>query len=181
MAQRTRFAILAATLLVLAMATPLQAGTTAETVELEGYLGLYMPAPDLDDDVTAGIRAGYNITQYFQVTGTLGFASADADRGGGEVDWVFTEFSFVWNILPEEKVVPILFGGPGYAFSSSDDDLGPDLDDDSFTLHVGAGFKWDLTTKMDLRFAARARYFENRDDDETDTELTIGVGWKFGG
>jgi opacity protein-like surface antigen len=180
-------------------ASPAQAVITAETIEFEAYLGAYLPGPDdvLDTAATFGVRVGYNITQRFNVTGELGFVSTDGDKSRRgrtadvDVDWVVSDFSFVWNIRPNKKFVTTLYAGPGYAFASADIDTPSgsgnrfdklqDLDDDSFTFHFGFGFKWDMTDNFYLRLASRFRWFENRDEDEIDQEITFGVGWKFGG
>ena len=185
MTKRYTFGIAVAILMAALAVAPAQAEVTAETIEFEAYLGAYSPGPDvLDSAATVGIRVGYNITQRFNVTGELGFVSTDGKkkrRGGTadvDIDWVFTDFSFVWNIRPNKKFVTTLYGGPGYAFGSGEID---DVDDDSFTFHVGFGFKWDMTDSFYLRLASRFRWFENRNDDEIDREITFGVGWKFGG
>ncbi len=198
MTKRYTFGIAVAILMAALAVAPAQATVTAETVEFEAYLGAYSPGPDvLDSAATGGIRVGYNITQRFNVTGQLGFASTDGDKSGRgrtadvDVDWVVADFSFVWNIRPNKKFVPTLYAGPGYAFGSADIDRPSgsgslfdgleDLDDDSFTFHGGIGCKWDLGDSFYLRLDGRLRFFENREDDETDSEITFGVGWKFGG
>ncbi len=183
MTKRYTFGIAVAILMAALAVAPAQAEVTAETIEFEAYLGAYSPEPDvLDSAATVGIRVGYNITQRFNVTGELGFVSADGKSSGpgkaSDIDWVFTDFSFVWNIRPNRKFVTTLYSGPGYAFASGD--IGG-LDDDSFTFHFGFGFKWDMTDNFYLRLASRLRWFENRNDDEIDREITFGVGWKFGG
>ena len=177
MTKRYTFGIAVAILMV-ALA-PAQAEVTAETVEFEVYLGDYSPGPDvLDSAATGGIRVGYNITQRFNVTGELGFASTDEKKQGDDVDWVFVDFSFAWNLRPDKRFAATLYGGPGYAFGSGGID---DLGDDSFTFHGGIGCKWDLGNSFYLRLDGRLRRFEDRNDDETDREITFGVGWKFGG
>jgi Outer membrane protein beta-barrel domain len=178
MTQRHVFGI-AAAILMAVLASPAQAVTTAETVEFEAYLGAYSPGPGkLDSAATGGIRVGYNITQRFNVTGELGFTSTDVNRRGGDVDWVFTDFSFAFNLRPNKTFSAVLYAGPGYAFGSGE--IG-DLSDDSFTFHGGIGAKWDLRDSFYLRLDGRRRWFESRNDNESDREITFGVGWKFGG
>ena len=52
--------------------------------------------------------------------------------------------------------------------------------DDSFTMNVGIGpvFK---AGKVNIRVMNRWRYFEDRDDDEIDSELTIAILFPLGG
>ena len=190
MTQRHVFGI-AVAILMAVLASPAQAVITAETMEFEAYLGLYTPEPGivLDDAATLGIRVGYNLTQRFNVTGTLGFVSTDGEDV--DLDLIVTEVSFMWNIRPNRNFVSTLYAGPGYAFRSADIDHGSgtgnkfdhldDLDEDSFTFHFGIGFKWDMTDNFYLRLASRVRWFDKDLNDGTDRELTFGVGWKFGG
>ena len=185
MTKRYTFGIAVAILMAALAVAPAQAEVTAETVEFEAYLGAYTPGPDgLDSAATGGIRVGYNITQRFNVTGELGFASTDGEKSrrgrtvDADVDWVFTDFSFGLNIRPNKKFGLALYAGPGYVFGSGD--LGS-LDNDTFTFHGGIGAKWDLGDRFYLRLDGRFRWFENRNRDETDNEITFGVGWKFGG
>lgn len=186
MTKRYTFGIATAILMMAALAVaPAQAEVIAETVEFEAYLGAYSPGPDvLDSGATGGIRVGYNITQRFNFTGELGFISTDGEKSRRgrtadvDVDWVVTDFSFAWNIRPNKKFGITLYAGPGYAFASG---RTGDLGDDSFTFHGGVGCKWDLSDSFYLRLDGRLRGFENRNDDETDSEITLGIGWKFGG
>ncbi len=179
MTKRYTFGIATAILMMTALAVPpAQAEVTAETVEFEAYLGAYSPGPDvLDSGATGGIRVGYNITQRFNFTGVLGFAGADA-KNGDDIDWVFADFSFAWNLRPDKSFGVTLYAGPGYAFASGGTG---DRGDDSFTFHGGVGCKWDLRDSFYLRLDGRLRGFESRNDDKTDREITFGVGWKFGG
>ena len=52
--------------------------------------------------------------------------------------------------------------------------------DDSFTLNAGIGPVFKVG-KVNIRILNRWRYFDERDDDEIDSELTIGVLVPLGG
>ncbi len=182
-----------------ALATaPGYAKVEARTHEFEVYYGLYNPKPDaIEDTGTGGVRYGYNITQAFNIGGELGFISSNEDfkESGVEVEVdttvTFLDLSFTWNIRPDGRWVTTLYAGPGYAWLSTDVDISSSsfsLEDDTFTadsltFHGGFGGKIDLGSgdRVYLRFAGRLRYFDEREDDETDFESTIGLGWKFGG
>lgn len=52
--------------------------------------------------------------------------------------------------------------------------------DDSFTVNVGIGPVFKVG-KVNIRILNRWRYFDERDDDEIDSELSIGVLFPLGG
>ena len=94
----------------------------------------------------------------------------------------------MYHIRPDSRFVTTVYAGPGFAFITLDGVVaGPGgpvvaftgLEDHSFTFHFGAGFKYDLKDNVYLRLASRLRYFEQREEDDLDQEVTIGVGWKL--
>ena len=184
------------TLAVLAVVPAAQAEVNAGENAFEIYAGIYSPDVDaLDDDPTFGIRFNHNVNQRFNMEGTLGFFSSDGrEKISGvtvdlDYDVIFTEFSFAAMFRPMKRAHPMLFGGPGWAFVSGDVKLsGPlatvtfnDLEDDSFMLHMGFGTKFHIGDRTYIRLATRWRWFENREEDDLDKEVTIALGIKFGG
>ena len=55
------------------------------------------------------------------------------------------------------------------------------LDDDSFTLNAGLGARIMLGKTFFLMPAAKCRWFEQREDEPIDTEVTLGFGFVLGG
>lgn len=162
------------------------------------FAGLYSPGPDLfDDSETFGFRVGYRLTEHVGFAGSLGFVSLESEDdemedlgldGKIESDLTLIDLSVAWIFRPEHRFSFVAMGGIGGSFSSTDVELtGPgggtvraeDFEDDSFTVNLGLGALIGLGDRMMLRIMPRARYFENRDDDEVDTETTIALGWRF--
>ena len=54
------------------------------------------------------------------------------------------------------------------------------LDFDTFTVHAGGGVKIDISDLVYIRPGARFRWFEEREDDEIDQEITLAVGFQWG-
>jgi hypothetical protein len=181
---------------LLVPAAPVFAENVGKTWHVEGYVGAYIPKPDIfDNQVTLGGRVGYDFTKNMGLEGSLGWfgSSKDFDVSPGvtaeiDADFIMTDFSFVYTLFPEKKFNPKLYGGIGGAFVSADvlvDAPGggiffSGIDDDAFTVHFGGGSKISINEVMYFRFAGRMRYYENRDDDEIDSEFTGALGYTFG-
>ena len=54
-----------------------------------------------------------------------------------------------------------------------------DFEGDSLTFNIVAGPIIHLTELLYLKPLFKARIYENRDDDEVDTEATLALGFKF--
>ncbi len=189
--------VVVVTVITLAIvAPPIHAEILPRTTEIEVYGGVYVPYTDvIDNKPTLGLRVGHNLSKRFNITGTFGFISSDnqfeitpSTVADIEYDIVFGDLSFMYQIRPDSRFVTTVYAGPGFAFITLEGVVtGPGgpavaftgLEDDTFTFHIGAGFKYDLKDNMYLRFASRLRYFEQREEDDLDQEITIGIGWKF--
>lgn len=51
--------------------------------------------------------------------------------------------------------------------------------DDSFTVHGGLALSFDLAERWYLRFDGRVRYWDDRPDNDTDQEYTLGLGFRL--
>lgn len=191
--------------LAVALAVVLSA-TGTQTQAAEGdwgigvYGGLYKPGPDLfDDSGIFGVRVGYMLTEHWALSGSVGFTSLEADEdeledlgvsGDLEADLTLVDVNVFWLFRPENWFTFTAGGGIGGSFSSSDADLRlpggrrvefEDLEEDSFTANVGIGPIFRFGEGFTIRLMPRLRYFENREDDETDFESTLLFGWVIGG
>lgn len=190
----------------LASAVPAMAQVTAGSQELHVYVGeafgdelsdrrINGRKPELDDDVTYGLRYGYNFTDAWGLELSLGRTNSSVTKlGGRDIDLDLTTFdvSAVYHFNPSGSFVPYVLAGAGYASADLDraitgtvSGIGPVRinDDEGFTLHAGVGAKYFITDRVSLRFDARYRYLDkviDRFDDSLNTfETTLGVGFKF--
>jgi len=188
--------VLVATLILLA-------GSPAEAQIEEGkwmgevFGGSYSPGPDdvLDDESTFGLRAITMVTPKLAVVAsvsTVNFEDRVSDGGTTvefDTDVLFIDLSVGYVFRPDKRVNIALGGGIGGAFSSTDGSFSSpavrgffdDFDESSLTLSVVVGPVFHLSDRIYLKPLVRARWFENRDDDETDLETTLALGYKFGG
>jgi hypothetical protein len=193
MIRRARWA--AYGVVLLAAIGPSAADVVPESWEIEIYAGTSDPGIEfLDDDVVMGLRLGYNVTDYFNLTTSVGYYSTDEEVSAlgftGDVEFSDTtiDLSAMLHLIPDKAFNPQLFAGLGWSFVSLDGDItGPggiapssiEGEDDSFTAHGGAGLRIDLGSRVYLNGQIRLRWYEARDEDETVTEYTLGVGFKL--
>jgi hypothetical protein len=180
-----RVSLLLTSTLALA-AVPAGAGVEERTTEFEVYVGGYFPGPEaIRDEPTYGFRFGYNITQSFNVTAALGFLRTDAEiswpQDQADFEVTLLDVDAMWNINPDSRWTAILFGGPGYSWISTDIGLGGAVEESGFTFNGGAGLKIALSERIYLKLAGLARWFESREMDDIDTELSLAAGFQLGG
>jgi len=177
-------------------ATNASADVKSGSGEIEVYAGWLWPDddPGIDtDDLTYGIRLGYNVTEHFGITGSLGYWEANdsvALLGYNrlEADGLFFDLSFEWIINPDSRAAFLLFGGPGYASFNGDlvDKTGvlstASFDDDVFTAHAGVALRAQVTDRFYLRPDVRVRWNDSdlHSDDAYDWEASLGFGWYLG-
>lgn len=150
--------------------------------------------PELDDDVTFGVRYGYNFTNNWGIEVSLGHSPNSAiGVGGGDIDLDLTtlDVDAVYNFNTGSKFVPYVLAGVGYAAADLDRPITGVVngrtvsidDDEGFTANAGIGAKYYATDRFLVRLEARYRYLDgivDRFDDSLNTvETTLGVGWTF--
>ena len=150
--------------------------------------------PKLDDDLTYGVRYGYNFTSTWGVELSLGqSASSVTELAGGDVDLDLTtvDVDAVWHLNSGSPFVPYVVAGVGYGSADLDAPIRGTVngravsieDDSGFTLNAGVGAKYFATDRFLVRLEARYRYLDgvvdNFDDSLNTFETTLGVGWKF--
>ena len=186
-------------------AVPAGAQTQERTQELSAYAGelfgdpitdtaISGRKPELDDDVTYGLRYAYNFTDAFAIEASAGNTSSSVTKlAGGDIDLDLTtlDIDAVWNFKTGTKFVPYVVGGAGYAWANLDDPITGTVngqavrinDDGGFTLNAGIGAKYYATDRFQIRLEARYRYVDavvdNFDDSLNTFETTLGVGWQF--
>ncbi len=135
------------------------------------YGGVYSPDPGgIDDVATFGLRAGYALSKQVLVSGSLG--RVDFDKVDADVTLLDVNVGYAFR--PDKRFSFVVTGGIGSAFISD----GPF--DDSFTLNVGFGPAIGITDRLFVRLLNRFRWYENRVDNETDREITLGIAYRLG-
>lgn len=182
-------------------AVPAMAQVTAGSQEVSAYVGeafgddvsdrkINGRTPELDDDLTFGLRYGYNFTDALGLelslgrtnTSVTGLATRDID-----LDLTTFDVDAVYHFNPSSRFVPYVLAGIGYASADLDRPIGVGAvrvsDDNGFTLNAGVGAKYFITDTVSLRLDARYRYLDkviDRYDDSLNTfETTFGVGFQF--
>jgi outer membrane beta-barrel protein len=196
---------LAAAGALLMNAVPAFAQVKAGSQSVEAYAGalfgddvtdvrLSGQQPKLDDDVTFGLRYGYNFTENWGIETSLGLSPTKVTNlTGGDVDldlWTL-DVDAVYHFNPAGRFVPYVLAGAGYASADLDRDLTGTVnatpvairDDNGFTLNAGVGAKYFATDNLVFRLEGRYRYLDkvvDRFDDSLNTfETTLGVGYQF--
>jgi len=186
-------------------AAPASAQAHGKTQELHAYGGQLFgdkltdtaisgTRPELDDDITYGIRYGYNFTDAWGLELSIGETPTSVTKlAGNDVDLDLTtvDFDAVWHFNTGSRVVPYVVAGAGYASADLDHPIQGTAngqavrinDDSGFTLNAGVGAKFYATDRFMVRLEARYRYLDgvlDRFDNSLNTvETTLGVGWQF--
>jgi outer membrane beta-barrel protein len=184
---------------------PAFAQVEAHSQELSAYAGQLFgdkltdtavsgQVPELDDDVTYGVRYAYNLTPNFALEASLGETLTSATQlAGGDIDLDLStlDLDAVWHFNPGSRLVAYAVGGVGYARANLDKPItglvngqAVRIDDDQgFTLNAGVGGKYYVNDRVSVRLEARYRYLDgvlDRFDDSLNTvETTLGVAWQF--
>lgn len=184
MKRRSVFAIFSSVAIVMLIASLAPTEAQAQYRSFEIYGGYYDPGLDvLDNDITLGLRYGRRLNPNFGWGLQAGFfdLNGDADRplAGtvGDASAYLVDASAVWFVAGSNFG---LFGGIGFA-TVDVDVVGSteDASDDAFTYHFGANYQWDLGSSFYIKPELRVRKFEGDTYEKSDTEYTVGLGWKF--
>ncbi|HEX5046468.1 MAG TPA: porin family protein [Gammaproteobacteria bacterium] len=150
--------------------------------------------PELDDDVTYGVRYAYHFSPAWGLELSLEQSpNAVTNLAGGDVDLDLTTFDVdaVWHFASSRHWSPYVAFGAGYASADLDRPLvglvgGQPVsinDDNGYTANAGIGAKYFPSRHVLIDLEARYRYIDKvleRFDDSVGTfETSIGVGWQF--
>lgn len=164
-----------------------------EDFEIGAYVGM-LYIQDFDSDIVYGVRAAWHITEDFFFEGNYGSSQGDLTSyeklsGGAplfedsERDYSFYNLNFGWNALPGE-----IFLLDDYAFKSDfyliagagSTDF---LDDQFFTVSIGAGYRLLLTDAITWRFDVRDHIYDRDAFGNSETvnniEITTGLTYFF--
>ena len=187
-------ALLSACGLALLAAVAAAPAAHAQDKEGEIFVGEYVPDPSvLDSDLSFGVRVMMGRPGPIKFGAEVSYIQTSGDVVSGlqtgTLDWDSFFFDFVadYSFAPGKKFETVLTFGSGVAFESAEASVnGPivgvsidDLDDVTYTIQGGIGFKIGLGEAFYLRPAARVRWFPIRDQSDLDTEYLIGIGRRW--
>jgi outer membrane beta-barrel protein len=152
-------------------------------------------SPELDDDVTFGVRYGYNFSDAWGLELALGRTNTAVTKlAGRDIDFDLTTFDVdgIYHFNSSASLVPYVLAGIGYVSGDLDRPIvgtAPGVgavrinDDNAFTFNAGVGAKWFVSDAVSLRLDLRYRYLDqvvDRLDDSLNTfETTVGIGFEF--
>jgi len=180
--------------------TSAKAAITPDSYEIEVYAGAYKPDPaDLDNNVSYGLRIGYNFAEHMSIRGVLSrfdtdgkFTTFHGEFGQvtGTVNYRSTiiEFPLVIRPHPEKAWLMDLFFGPGFSFVSysqqaSDERFDYDsgkLEASGFTVLAGIGVQREFLGRLFLHLVGQSHWYAARERDRLDLEATLGLGLTLG-
>ena len=186
-----------AVLLILVVGSHAHAAVSQGQWSGEIFGGNYGPGPDdvLDDEGTFGLRVITMVSPRWAVVGSASTVNFEDTVMDGtttvnfDTDVLLLDFSAGYVFFPDKRVSIALGAGIGGSFSSTDGTFTSptlqvvfeELDESSLTLNAAAGPVIQLSRRIYLKPLVRIRWFENREDDETDLESSLAFGFKFGG
>jgi opacity protein-like surface antigen len=178
-------------LVLLAAASPARAQNRSESWEFGPYLAGFSfdDAIEIEDDTGGGFRVGYNFVPMHEME--FSFEGVDTqDDVYHQIDVTVTQFqaNYVFNFVyhPRQKVVPYITAGlGGIRIEVSDSFYGTDNETDPL-FSLGGGVRFFFTKQFNLRLDLRSISFTGdnvvlADQDFTNSEFSVGVGWVVGG
>ena len=136
------------------------------------------PPVDVEYDQTFGIGLGYgyNLSDHWNVNGTVVAGEATFDIGpfGQGVEerstFIAPDLNVDWNIT-DAAFTPFLTAGAGAMIFT-----GGEIDEVDFSYGAGAGVRWDFSDDAFLKLWYRAKWFELDDTNEPLFLHTLNVG-----
>jgi len=152
---------------------------------------------DYNDRPLYGLGLGYRFNEHWSTELSLSYGDfkMDAlelpDYADVRHDAYAAYMDIYYDFFPGCKFVPFLTAGMGaMAFDYKEEDRHPDLEIDkkhASVFHYGAGFRYELTSQLDLRADVRhALSFDVAKSDDQDFDLfnnmmgTVGITYAFG-
>lgn len=170
--------------------------TSASEYSVEVFGGYYDPDSLDEQGEIFGGRFGWRPTDAFGLMLSAGVIDLeddflDIEDADLRFQVLLADLSFQWYPNGHGFYVE---AGPGLSTVDIEIDIPGDDNDfsdqeNTFTIHAGLGYRWDIGSSFFVRPEAKARWFDGTDfavDDSAswdglDTEYTLALGWRFGG
>ncbi|HQN01720.1 MAG TPA: OmpA family protein [Candidatus Hydrogenedentes bacterium] len=158
-----------------------RAGEFDITPTIGGYM--FEGNEDMDNSLAVGLRAGYNFTKYIGLEG-FGFyvptnIRAEGAAGKEKTNFLFYGIEGIFNILPNNKLVPFLAVGAGGTHYADSYDRTTEDKKNKIVADYGAGLKYYLSENVALR--GDVRHVIPFDDSHNNLLYTVGLTLAFGG
>ncbi len=130
---------------------------------------------DVDDDVAAGLAAGYNFTKNWGVEGAFMFVNTEDDISGSNesIDGRFYHLDAIYHFMADNKLVPYLAAGLG-GITLEDN---PDGGNTNPLFNYGGGIKYFLNENIALR--GDVRHIVTFDDHYNNLLYSVGLTFQF--
>jgi hypothetical protein len=142
---------------------------------------------NIENDVGLGFRFGIVFVKQHELEFSVDFIATEDDFGGFfDVDLTTFKAGYVYNILPDGAVVPLLTAGLGFQTIEISEDLGFDeflVEEETDPLaYAGVGVRFFIGPVFNIRVDGQAvAVFPDGGDQDNlvDAILNVGVGWVF--
>ncbi|MDA8404598.1 MAG: outer membrane beta-barrel domain-containing protein [Desulfobacteraceae bacterium] len=129
---------------------------------------------DIDNGPTYGLGLGYQFTDNWGAEAMFNYTNTDSDPGSNDYNVYPMHLDAVYNILPDQKLVPYVAAGMGAVVF--DPDKGHD--DTDFMVNYGAGLKYFIYENA-IALRADVRHLVSFDRTQSNLLYTAGLMFNF--
>ena len=157
--------------------------------EVGGYLTAvnFDEESNIEDEIGLGFRFGIVFVRQHEMEFSADFIGTEDDFGGFfDVDLATFKAGYVFNIVPDGAIVPLLTVGGGFQNIEISEDHGFDefiVEEETDPLfYAGAGVRFFIGAVFNIRVDGQAVVVfpdEGDPDELLDGVLNVGVGWAF--
>lgn len=134
---------------------------------------------DMNNNMSFGLRAGYNFTKYFGVEGFYNYVPTGVKNTNERLDYSGYGVEGLLHIFPNAKLVPFLAVGVGGIHYSAAYQDTTENKKDKFAVDYGYGLKYFVSDNVALRFDIR--HVLPFSDLHNNLLMSVGLSFAFGG
>jgi OmpA-OmpF porin, OOP family len=170
--------MLFAILMLITRAAPARGEIRSGSYSVSPFIGgfLFEGNQDLTHSPISGVRFGYDFTKNWGVEALFDYVPTRYKVTDSNTNVFNLRIEGLYHLLPERKWVPFLAVGAGGMSIDSRDNT---LEKNRVVLDYGAGIKYSLTERIDLR--ADVRHLLAFGSTYNNLEYTLGMVFYFGG
>lgn len=129
----------------------------------------------LEDQAGLRLGLGYEWDEQWSLEAVIGSTDTELEDGGPDTQLRYAELDWLYHFRAGEATRPYIVAGVGH----EQIDVDGAEEDETTRLALGAGLKYDFNESVFLRGDVRRVHLT--DSDINDTQLMLGVGFRFGG